>query len=230
MAETMIKAGKIKIPVTWSNEYMKSADPLICMVMLCCVSGIMSSSGSSNAFQSASISNSQTQPGGKEITIVVDHYRPPCVDRSGPQWCYLVGMGESPGGFPYFYGDIEGFKYQWGHEYHLRVVQDDAPQSAASRYSYRLIKVLSDKKAGPQRRFSIPLKLPLNPPFINVDGSSNIYLLGEVKITTINAKLKARLLRLLETAAPMDSIDGTFQHDQKRENVITLISLRHENN
>ena len=209
---------------------MKSANPLICMVILCGISGNMSSSGSSNTFQSAAISNSQTQTGGKEVTIVVDHFRPPCVDRFAPQWCYLLGEGENPGGFPYFYGAIEGFKFQWGHEYRLRVVQEDAPQTAASRYSYRLIKVLSDKKVGPKRIFSFPLKLPLNPPFINVDGSSDIYLLGEVKITTINAKLKARLLRLLETAEPVESIDGTFQHDQKRENVITLISLRHEKN
>ena len=230
MAETMIKAGKIKIPVNRSKEYMKSANPLICMVILCGISGIMSSSGSSNTFQSAAISNSQTKPGGKEVTIVVDHYRPPCVDSFAPQWCYLLGVGEHPGGFPYFYGDIEGFKYQWGHVYRLLVVQDEAPQSAASRYSYRLIKVLSDKKVGPKRIFSFPLKLPLNPPFLNVDGSSDIYLLGEVKITTINAKLKARLLRLLETAAPMEAIYADFQHDQKRENVITLISLRHEKN
>ncbi len=209
---------------------MKSANPLIRMLILCGISGIMPSSGSGNTSQSAAISNSQIQPGGKEVTILLDHYRPPCVDRSGPQWRYILAMAESPYDFPYFYGAIEGFKYQWGHEYRLLVVQDEAPQSAASRYSYRLIKVLSDKKVGPQRRFSIPLKLPLNPPFLNVDESSNISLLGEVKITTINAKLKARLLRLLEIAAPMDSIDGDFKHDQKRENVITLISLRHEKN
>jgi len=230
IAETVIKAGKIKIPLNRSKEYMKSANPLIRMVILCGISGIISPSGSSNTFQSAAISNSQTQPGGKEVTIVIDHYRPPCVPSFAPQWCYLLGEGEKPGGFPYFYGAIEGFKFQWGHEYRLRVVQDDAPQSAASRYSYRLIKVLSDKKVGPKRIFSFPLKLPLNPPILSVDESSNIYLLGEVKITTINAKLKARLLRLLETAAPMDSIGGDFRHDQQRENVITLISLRHEKN
>jgi Domain of unknown function (DUF4377) len=187
MAETMIKAGKIKIPMNQSKEYMKSANPLICMVILCGISGIMSSSGSSNTFQSAAISNSQTQTGGKEVTILLDHYLAPCVDRFAPQWRYLLARAESPYDFPYFYGAIEGFKYQWGHEYRLLVVQDEAPQSAASRYSYRLIKVLSDKKVRPQRRFSIPLKLPLNPPFLNVDGSSNINLLGEVKITIINA-------------------------------------------
>ena len=209
---------------------MNNTNPLICMIILCGVSCVVSPSGSINTFQSAANSTSQTQPDRKEATILVDHYRAPCVNRFATQWCYLLATAVKPTEFPYFYGDIEGFKYQWGHEYRLLVVQDDAPQSAASRYSYRLIKVLSDKKAGPKQTFSFPLKLPLNPPFLNVDESSNIYLLGEVKITTINAKLKARLLRLLETAAPMDSINGTFQHDQKRENVITLISLRHEKN
>jgi len=124
MAETMIKGGKIKIPVNRNKEYMKSANPLIRMFILCGIAGIMSSSVSSNTFQSVAISNSQTQPGGKEFTIVIDHYRPPCVDSSGPQWRYLLGVGESPGGFPYFYDAIEGHKYQWGHEYRLRAIQN----------------------------------------------------------------------------------------------------------
>jgi hypothetical protein len=47
MAETMIKAGKIKILVNRSKEYTKSVNPLICMVILCGISGIMPSSGSS---------------------------------------------------------------------------------------------------------------------------------------------------------------------------------------
>jgi Domain of unknown function (DUF4377) len=207
---------------------MKNTNPFICMVVLCGVSCIAASSGSSKTFQSAAYSNSQTQPGGEEVTIMVDHYRPPCVDRLGPQWCYLLARAEKPSEFPYFYGDIEGFKFKWGHEYRLLVVQKEAPQPAASPHSYRLIKILSDKKVRPQRRFSLPLKLPLNPPFFEVDESSNIYLLGEVNMTTLNAKLKARLLQSLKTAETMDSISGDFKHDQKRDNVITLIGLRHE--
>jgi hypothetical protein len=97
----------------------------------------------------------------------------------------------------------------------------------ASRYSYRLIKILSDKKVGPQRRFTITLKAPTGPPFFNVDESSNIYLFGEVKISIINAKLKARLLQLLKTSGPMDLISGDFKHDQMHDNVITLIGLQH---
>jgi len=45
---------------------------------------------------------------------------------------------------------------------------------------------------------------------------------------TINAALRARLLRLLKTAGPMDSINGRFRHDQKQENLITLTELRYE--
>jgi uncharacterized protein DUF4377 len=206
---------------------MNNTNPLICMIILCGVSGVVSPSGSINTFQSAANSTSQTQPDRKEATILVDHYRAPCVNRFAIQWCYLLATAEKPTEFPYFYGDIEGFKFEWGHEYRLLVVQDEAPQYAASRYSYRLIKILSDKKVGPQRRFTITLKAPTGPPFFNVDESSNIYLFEEVKISIINAKLKARLLQLLKTAGPMDWISGDFKHDQKREDVITLISLLH---
>ena len=204
---------------------MNNTNPLICMIILCGVSGVVSPSGSINTFQSSANSNSQTSPGGKEVTILLDDYRAPCLDRLVPQWCYLLATAEKPTEFPYFYGDIEGFKFQWGHAYRLLVVQEEAPESAASRYSYRLIKILSDKKVSPRRSFTITLKAPAGPPFVHVDESSNIYLFGEVKISTINAKLKARLLQLLKTAGPMDSISGNFKHDQKRENAITLIRL-----
>jgi hypothetical protein len=207
---------------------MKKINPLLCVVILCGVSGAMSPPGSGNTFQNAANSNSQDEPGGKEATILIDHNRPPCVYNGRPQWCYLLARAEKPKEFPYFYGDVEGFKFQWGHEYRLLVAQEEAPESAASRYSYRLIKILSDKKVGPQRRFDIPLKPPFSLPFINVDESSNIYLLEEVKITTIDAKLKARLLRLLENATPLDSIRGEFKHDQKRDNVIILVRLSHQ--
>jgi len=163
----------------------------------------------------------------KEVTILIDHYRTPCInDRLRPRWCYL--LGESPSSFPYFYGEIEGFNFQWGHEYQLLALRIEAPKSADSSYNYRLVKILSDKKVRPQRTFTITLKFPANPPLFNVDESSNIYLLGEVRIKTINAELRERLLRLLKTAEPMDSIDGSFRHDQNQENVITLIELRHE--
>jgi len=164
----------------------------------------------------------------KEVTILVDHYRAPCIDRFRPRWCYLLATAEKPNEFPYFYGEIEGFNFQWGHQYRLLALRVEAPQFAASPYNYRLVKVLSDKKVRPQQTFGLSLKGPTYRPFFEVNESSNIYLLGGVKIETVNAKLKARLLRLLETAGPLDSISGYFRHDQKQVNVITLISLLHE--
>ena len=166
----------------------------------------------------------------KEVTILVDHYRVTCIDdrinEFRPRWCYL--LGEGPYSFPYFYGEIEGFNFQWGHEYQLLALREEAPQSAATHYHYRLVKILSDKKVHPQRTFSITLKFPLNPPLFDTDKSSNIYLLGEVRIKTINAALRERLLRLREVAGSMDSIEGVFRHDQKQDNVITLTELRYE--
>jgi Domain of unknown function (DUF4377) len=166
----------------------------------------------------------------KEVTILVDHHRVTCIDdrfhEFRPRWRYL--LGENPYSFPYFYGEIEGFNFQWGHEYRLLALREEAPQSAASHYHYRLVKILSDKKVRPQQTFSMNLKFPLNPSLFDVDKSSNIYLLGEVRIKTINAALRARLLRLREAAGLMDSISGAFRHDQKEGNVITLIDLRYE--
>lgn len=163
----------------------------------------------------------------KEVTILVDHYRAPCVDGFRFQCCYLVATADKPNEFPYFYGEIEGFKFQWGHQYRLLAVRVEAPQFATSPYNYRLVKILSDKKIRTRQTFHLTLKAPAQPPILNVDESSNMYLFGEVKINTINAKLKARLLRLLQVAGPLDSISGSFRHDQKQENVITLISLLH---
>src|SRR5215510_15291788 len=106
----------------------------------------------------------------KEVTILIDHYRAPCInDRLRPRWCYL--LGESPNSFPYFYGEIEGFNFQWGHEYQLLALRVEAPQFAASPYNYRLVKVLSDKKVRPQQTFGLSLKGPTYRPFFEVNES-----------------------------------------------------------
>jgi hypothetical protein len=80
---------------------------------------------------------------------MVDHYRPPCTNGFRPQWCYLVATAEKPNEYPYFYGEIEGFNFHWGHQYQLLVLREAAPRSAASLYNYRLVKILSDKKNSP---------------------------------------------------------------------------------
>lgn len=156
----------------------------------------------------------------KEIIILVDHYRPPCVDPK-PKLCYLVAKADNPLEYPYFYGEIEGFKYQWGHEYKLRVTDE--------LYNYRLIEVMSDRKKPAKSSFRIPLKLPLNSPFFSIDDSSNVILIGGLKISFSNQKLKTQLIKLHQAAGPEDSISGDFMHVQsKTENVIMLTKINYE--
>ena len=160
------------------------------------------------------------EQGAQEIVILVDHYRAPCVDPR-PKLCYLVAKADNPSEYPYFYGEIKGFEYQWGHEYRLRVAQE--------QNSYRLIEVLSDRKRLEKNRFSISLKLPLNDPFFTVDDSSDVYLTGGVKIVFADPKLKARLIGLRRMAGSGDSISGDFKHTQdKAGNTIMLTNISFE--
>jgi Domain of unknown function (DUF4377) len=162
------------------------------------------------------------QPNRKEITIQVDHYRPPCNDHRGPSLCYLVSK-DNPYEFPYFYYEIEGFDFHWGHMYRLLVVEEEVPHYTADDppYAYRLIKILSDKPVRPARSFDITLKNPFWT-YFTLDQSSNVVLTGGVKIKFINPKMKARLLKASESA---DHISGTFKSDLQQHNVIILTSF-----
>jgi Domain of unknown function (DUF4377) len=162
------------------------------------------------------------QPNKKEISIEVDHYRPPCDDLRGPRLCYLVAR-DSSNQFPYFYYEIEGFEFHWGHIYRLLVVEEAVPQYTADDppYAYRLIKILSDKPVLPARSFYIPLKTPYRT-FFTIDQSSNVVLTGGVKIKFIDPNMKARLLKASESA---EFISATFKSNLKQHNVIFMTSF-----
>jgi Domain of unknown function (DUF4377) len=164
------------------------------------------------------------QPTKKEITIQVDHYRPPCDDERGPRLCYLVSK-DNPYEFPYFYYEIEGFDFQWGNMHRLIVVEEEVPQYTAvePRIVYRLVKILSKKPVPPARnRFYFQLKNPYRRNF-TVDQSSNVILTGGVTIKFINPKLKEKFLKASETA---ESINCDFKSDFKQHNVIILTEMR----
>ena len=158
----------------------------------------------------------------KEITILVDHYRAPCADRSDPQLCYLVSK-DSSNQFPYFYYEIDGFEFHWGHRYQLLVIEEAMPQYTANDppYAYRLVKILSDMPAHPRQSFDIPLKNPSHR-FFTLDRSSGVVLVGGVKIKFINPTLKARLLKAGESA---EFIRGSFKPDPTQHNVIILTNF-----
>ena len=185
--------------------------PFIFIALFCCIS--------------CSI-DSRQRASGKEITIEVDHYRAPCINNSSQKLCYLVAEGESHQ-FPYYYGEIQGFKFNWGHSYRLLVVKEEVSQATigSTRFTYRLVKILSDKKLPPQTRFRIQLKAPTHPPFFTCDDSSNVFLMGEVKITFANPQLKAELLQLGEN---VNKIMGNFTHSPKDDNAIVLTNFNIE--
>ncbi|MBO0719646.1 MAG: DUF4377 domain-containing protein [Blastocatellia bacterium] len=136
----------------------------------------------------------------------------------------MVAEGES-NQFPYYYGEIEGFKYKWGHTYSLRVVKEDVSDHTPS-VTYRLVRILSDQSVSPHSSFDFQLKAPTHPPYFSRDEKGNVYLFGEVKMTFASTELKTKLLQLEGSAK---SINGTFKHDlNNNEDVINLVSLRYD--
>ena len=68
--------------------------------------------------------------------------------KEHPIECMLVKMPDDPDRWtPMMFGEIEGFTYEHGHEYYLSVRRTTLanPPADASRYTYSLIKILSDK-------------------------------------------------------------------------------------
>ena len=68
--------------------------------------------------------------------------------KEHPLECMLVKLPQDPERWqPMMFGEIEGFIYERGHEYCLSVRETTLinPPADASRYTYSLIKILSDK-------------------------------------------------------------------------------------
>jgi hypothetical protein len=85
-----------------------------------------------------------------EAIMRVDYYQVQCTGLS-PQNCYLVQYNQEIGTdkWTYFYEDVEGFDYQKGFVYTLKVRVDkieNPPQDASDR-KYVLLQVLSRKEA-----------------------------------------------------------------------------------
>ena len=83
------------------------------------------------------------------FTMRVNYYRQPC-QGEGPQDCLLVQQGKQIGSpdWDLFYGDIQGFAYEPGYVYTLKVSVEKIaapPQDEADR-RYVLVKVLSQEK------------------------------------------------------------------------------------
>lgn len=85
--------------------------------------------------------------------------------KEHPIECMLVKLPDNPTTWqPMMFGEIEGFTYERGHEYHLSVLQTTLanPPADASMYTYSLIKVLSD-------RLVVEPEVPVNKEITSID-------------------------------------------------------------
>ncbi|MBL8147484.1 MAG: DUF4377 domain-containing protein [Anaerolineae bacterium] len=84
-------------------------------------------------------------------------YKRPCMG-AGPMLCMMVT--DSAGVQMFFYSNIEGFDFQWGHPVTLRVQVEDVPNPPADASSkrYTLVEVVSDE--GYQAGLSFEARVP----------------------------------------------------------------------
>ncbi|WP_026463146.1 DUF4377 domain-containing protein [Adhaeribacter aquaticus] len=85
----------------------------------------------------------------KEVTLRVNSYRQNC-QGEGVLNCYLVQDGKKIGtqNWDLFYNEIEGFDYEEGFIYDLKVRKENVPNPPAdgSSFKYKLIKILNKQK------------------------------------------------------------------------------------
>ena len=80
--------------------------------------------------------------------LIIGPYRTDCVGAF-PQECYLE-YNEEAEAWHFFYETIQGFEYEEGYIYTLKVSLHERPEGIqdVGRYAYRLVEVIS-KKAAP---------------------------------------------------------------------------------
>ncbi len=85
----------------------------------------------------------------EEVTMRVNYYKQSCQGEAISD-CYLVQEGSQVGtsNWSLFYDQIEGFQYEDGYIYTLRVRKEKVtdPPADASSIKYRLIKVIAKEK------------------------------------------------------------------------------------
>lgn len=136
------------------------------------------------SFFSASCSLKGNPPGKPEITEVrINHFRQTAMGE-GPHLVYLMQEDGNIGGdqWNYFYEEIEGFEYEPGFIYDLKVrkITIENPPADASAIKYILVNVRDKQKVPENEVFQINLK-SLDYNFVWAD-SQNLSLLGEYPI------------------------------------------------
>lgn len=83
----------------------------------------------------------------QDDVMVIDHYMVPCYG-AGPELCLREVVSEKSGESAFLHGAIEGFSYEWGHRYTIRVAsaEVDDPAADGSSLRYELVEVITDEE------------------------------------------------------------------------------------
>jgi hypothetical protein len=112
-----------------------------------------------------------------------------------PMLCLMVA--QDGGEQQFFYNQIAGFDFQWGHSYELTVRVDDVanPPADASSKRYTLVEVISDSGYQPGLTFEMQLPVMLVQPV-----SDGVYSLnGEIEFTCVTENMCSALGTFLDT-------------------------------
>lgn len=122
------------------------------------------------------------------ITLSIAPYKQPCTGVM-PMLCMLVAQDGAEAQF--FYSQIAGFDFQWGHSYEMIVRVDEVanPPADASSLRYTLVEVLSDSGYQPGLTFDMRLPTMLVQPLDDGLFSLN----GEIEFTCVTAHMCSAL-------------------------------------
>ncbi len=154
-----------------------------------------------------------------KTTYRVNHYRQTCVGV-GPRLCYLVQEEDNlTVDWSFFYSGFQGFTYEWGYVYDLKIRRREriSTPADASKYIYKLVEVIDRQKADPDEEFEINIVNHMDH-YVFGDTIEGFVLFDDIEIDCGN--LCQDLSIMLDTA---ESLSGVFKH--KDAETIELVEL-----
>lgn len=154
-------------------------------------------------------------------TIRVKHHLVPCIG-SNPQLClYILKSGSEE--WEHLFETIEGFTFNWGYEYLLRVktIKREKPMEDESYFFYQLEKQLEKKPVDLDKSFEILLK-DEEMVYVNTIGPGKFDLMGQFPITCSDIQLQQELKKRLEND---EIVIGVFNMSESF-NALIINSLR----
>ena len=143
---------------------------------------------------------SQLGCGGEVFEMTVEHYKQPCYGMF-KRLCMQVDDGDGLGNF---YDPIEGFEFEWGYVYRLRVERDDLfrPPMDGSSVEYTLEEVLEKTRVAADTTFQMPVEPASDDPELSVSGDQDGTLLDGTLFVCESAAVCSEISDALQGTEP----------------------------